>query len=220
MTELCTESSHINPLLGLGLLLSLPSMSFSLFFLCLCHSVCFSLGFAFIYFFFFAYFFFFFFSPSLSVCLWPLLSYLSNHSSSQTSHCLALLSLQVIDTCVTGCHFVLRAPHWHQQVANVTLAWRRVGTSERRWRWNCRGGLSCVCLCHRRVRRDWSAGKVRETESVGIRMEQRAFSRTAGIDNQAACTHNPHEHSRSPRSKVCVNLCMGEHPPPPFPICV
>ena len=158
MTELCTESSHINPLLGLGLLLSLPSMSFSLFFLCLCHSVCFSLGFAFI-FYFFCLLLFFFFYPSLSVCLWPLLSYLSNHSSSQTSHCLALLSLQVIDTCVTGCHFVLRAPHWHQQVANVTLAWRRVGTSERRWRWNCRGGLSCVCLCHRRVGRDWSPGK-------------------------------------------------------------
>ena len=218
MTELCTESSHINPLLG-RCYLSLPCRSAFSFFVSVTLSVSLSALLLFILFFLLTSFFFFFY-PSLSVCLWPLLSYLSNHSSSQTSHCLALLSLQVIDTCVTGCHFVLRAPHWHQQVANVTLAWRRVGTSERRWRWNCRGGLSCVCLCHRRVRRDWSAGKVRETESVGIRMEQRAFSRTAGIDNQAACTHNPHEHSRSPRSKVCVNLCMGEHRPPPFPICV
>lgn len=56
-------------------------------------------------------------------------------------------------------------------------------------------------------------GKVRETESVGIRMEQRAFSRTAEIDTHAACTHNPHEHRRGPRNKVCVDLCMGEPPP-------
>lgn len=40
MMELCTESSHINPLLGPGLLLSLPPMSFGFFCLCLCHSVC------------------------------------------------------------------------------------------------------------------------------------------------------------------------------------
>lgn len=42
-------------------------------------------------------------------------------------------------------------------------------------------------------------------------MEPRAFSRTAGINTHAACTHNPHEHSRGLRSKVCVNLCMGEY---------
>lgn len=40
MISLCTESSHINPLLGLGLLLSLPPMSYCLFFLCVYHSIC------------------------------------------------------------------------------------------------------------------------------------------------------------------------------------
>lgn len=52
-------------------------------------------------------------------------------------------------------------------------------------------------------------------ESVGIQMEQRAFSRTAGIDTHAASAHNPHEHSRSRRSKICVNLCMGDSLSPP-----
>ena len=94
MTELCTESSHINPLLGLGLLLSLPSMSFSLFFLCLCHSV----GFAFIYFIFFAYFFFFFFLP-LSLCL-PL-----------TSSLLSVQSLFITDIPLP--RFIVLASHWY-----------------------------------------------------------------------------------------------------------
>lgn len=67
-----------------------------------------------------------------------------------------------------------------------------------------------MCLYHRR---DWRTGSVGETESVGIRTEQRAFSRTAGINTHTACTHVPHEHSKGPRSKVGVNLCMGESLP-------
>lgn len=55
-------------------------------------------------------------------------------------------------------------------------------------------------------------------ESVGIQMEQRAFSRTAGIDTHAASAHNPHEHSRSWRSKICVNLCMGDSLSLPLPL--
>lgn len=31
----------------------------------------------------------------------------------------------------------------------------------------------------------------------------------------SACAHNPHEHSGGPRSKVCVNVCIDELPPPP-----
>lgn len=47
------------------------------------------------------------------VCLFCYLSlspsnlFCSNHFTLQISHCLTLLSLQVTDTCVTGCHFVL-----------------------------------------------------------------------------------------------------------------
>lgn len=40
------------------------------------------------------------------------------------------------------------------------------------------------------------------------------LSRPVGIDTHAASTRIAHEHSRGPRSKVCVNLCMGELPPP------
>lgn len=106
MMELCTESSHINPLLGPGLLLSLPPMSFCLFCLCLCHSVCcsccLSSSLSLL------------FSLLFSVCLFlyslSLQSCLSNRSTLQISHCLTLLSLQVIDTSVTGCHLSWECP--------------------------------------------------------------------------------------------------------------
>ena len=49
-----------------------------------------------------------------------------------------------------------------------------------------------------------------ETEPESVGMEQRAVFRTAGIDIHAGCTHDPHEHSRGPRCKECVNLHMAE----------
>lgn len=188
MMEPCTESSHINPLLGPGLLLSLPPMSVCLYFLCFCHSLCCYPSFylsvlCYMRLSLWAYFF---------TCLSP--SNVSSSICSVTLHyryptvslyCLGRF-MQGFGTCVTGWHLILREPHWHQQVANVTLARGQVGTTGKGWRWHCRGWLYCMCLCHRRDRR---TGRVRETKSVGIRMEQRAFSRTAGIDT-AHCLHS------------------------------
>lgn len=179
MMELCTESSHINPLPRPGLLLSLPPMSFCLFSLCLCHSVCccccLSFLSAWFLLFFFLTFAYFFTSPSLCLALSdrfcpisPITLQYGYPTASLYSICKSLIR-------VTACHFVLRVSHWHQQVANVTLAGRRVGTTEKGWMWDCRGGLYFMCLCHRRVRRrikdrvserDWVSGYSDGTESL------------------------------------------------------
>lgn len=94
MTELCTESSYINPGLGPGLLLSLPPMSLLPFCLCFCHSVscscCLSLLLPHLS-----------LSAPFSLCPRPLLSCPPNYSTLQISSCLALLSLETCNTCVT-----------------------------------------------------------------------------------------------------------------------
>lgn len=144
MMELCTESSHINPPLGPGLLLSLPPMSFCLFCLCLCHSVCCSCC---IYFSLSACFLHFFASPppNLPIPLpFSLLSFPSNHSKLQI--CLTVLSLEVIDTCPE--------PVLLTSTGGQCLAGGRVGTTKQRWRWDCRTvDLRCACLCCSRVGR-------------------------------------------------------------------
>lgn len=114
MVELCTESSHVNPLLGPGLLLSLPPVSFCLLCVCLCHFVCsscyisFSLS-AFLF---------------LILCFPPFACFFASLSSRLSIQlvlvtdraCLTVLSLDVTVKCVTDCHFALRASNRHPQV--------------------------------------------------------------------------------------------------------
>lgn len=99
--ELCTESSHINPLLGPGLLLSLPPMSFSLFCLCLCHPVhcscCLSLLFPYLH-----------ISLPLSLCLspfnlfppiYPITLHYRYPTASLYWHCKSLIHVQLLPHC-------------------------------------------------------------------------------------------------------------------------
>lgn len=160
MIGLCTESSHINPILGPELLLSLPS--------CISTFLSLSLSSFLLLPIFIGLPSFFFLHIGLGlifVSLQCFLSYLANHSTLQISHWLNFFPSIFCKSSVTGCHFIPTMLHLHQQVSNVTIARRQGRTIE-----NHGGDTVCICVMgeseETEVREIWVSGYSDGTESL------------------------------------------------------
>lgn len=160
MIGLCTESSHINPILGPELLLSLPS--------CISAFLSLSLSSFLLLPIFIGLPSFFFLHIGLGlifVSLQCFLSYLANHSTLQISHWLNFFPSIFCKSSVTGCHFIPTVLHLHQQVSNVTIARRQGRTIE-----NHGGDTVCICVMgeseETEVREIWVSGYSDGTESL------------------------------------------------------
>lgn len=158
MIGLCTESSHINPILGPELLLSLPS----------CISVFLSLSLSsFVLLPIFiglpSFFFLHIGLGLIFVSLQCFLSYLANHSTLQISHWLNFFSPVFFASQVWQAATL--SLHLHQQVSNVTIARRQGRTIE-----NHGGDTVCICVMgeseETEVREIWVSGYSDGTESL------------------------------------------------------